>query len=356
MEDETTKNPYDFVPFPDGAAIERQPPSGHDTFSGISGRFECELEALSPLLVMGSEHRAGPTYHEVGRFQEDRRYRSLIPGSSLKGVVRSVFEVLVPSCVVSTNNEAFVPDHFSKCDTHDELCPTCRVFGALSRDRVHKGHVNFGEGVSVGEPSIAGEMQLVYLSNPDPRHRPGKPEQDYGTHSDPAGRKFYFHQHETSTAESDGDGPWVAPVEGRDEEAGESGTIFRFTVSFSNLSDKELSGLVAALVLSDAAPLEGVPEPVKVRHKVGYGKPAGLGSAEVRITRATVERDSEARYRSFRSSPDVFEQGTDAHEKWLAEQCVPFFRSPTSEIKELARILRYPPDPGVTYEYPEWQG
>lgn len=355
----TTKNPYDFVPFPDGAAIERQPPSGHDTFSGISGRFECELEALSPLLVMGPEHRAGTNYRNAGRFQEgkyegpykDRRLRALIPGASLKGVVRSVFNVLMPSCIVSTSTEKLVPEHFLKCTCHEELCPACRVFGALSQDRVHRGHVNIGEAVAVGDAPMAKEVQLVPLFNPQPFES-----NRYGTVSNPAGRKFYFHHHELSTAETQNDrerGRYVAPVKGRTEDD-DIGATFEFEVSFQNLSERQLAALVSALTLTGDAPLGD--ERVAVRHKVGYGKPAGLGSAEVRITRATVERDSEARYRSFRSSPDVFEQGTDEHEEWLAEQRAPFFESPTPEIKELARILRYPPDPGVTYEYPEWQG
>jgi len=338
--------PYGFASYPDRTPRKRSP-RGHDGFAGNSGLIECELEALSPILVMDTDNRAGSSRSEIGRFMQNKHETYVIPGTSLKGMVRSLFEVLVPSCVglhdSSTNR--LVPGPFESCGHRTNLCPACRTFGFMGRGQgstVHRGRVNIGQAEAVGSPSQHREVQIVGQFNPQPT------ESDrYWTSSrDPKGRKFYYHQHELceATTQNEKDwGKWLAPLK--------PGATFEFTVSFENLEDEALDGLVAALDLPDQAPLrEG--GTTKVRPKLGYGKAAGLGSVDVRINEVRLDPDPETRYRDFgatRTQPDDLEA-------WVGERRAPFFENPDPPVQDLIEVLRYPPPEDRTYQYPnDWE-
>jgi CRISPR/Cas system CSM-associated protein Csm3 (group 7 of RAMP superfamily) len=344
---ETLKRPFDFVPLPYGAGIDRHRPSGHDVFDGESGRLECRLEALSPLLVMDSDNRAGSSSSDAGKFMTGQDGDYLIPGASLKGVVRSLFEVIVPSCVSMIDNERMIDAPFTPCTSYDQLCPACRTFGFMSRGRsggrVHRGHVNIGEARVLGTASRGPDRQLIPLFGPNPdsdHYQESSSGRGGGRRA--KGRKFYFHQDEVQTATTQNErerGPYVAPLE--------PGSTFAFTVTYQNLSREELSGLVAALELTEDADLEG--EPVDVRHKLGYGKPAGLGSAAIRITEAKIEPSPGERYSQFNADADVL-TGEELR-SWVEEKKEPVFGAPSEAVSRLIEILRYPAPEEVTYTY-----
>lgn len=337
-------NPYDFVPYPNG--VPREQPTFRDVFDGHSGRLTCELEALAPVLIMDPGHRAGPTREELGTFiTSGGEAQYVIPGTSLKGMLRSVAEVLSDSCV---NTFAFkktghlVPQSMRSCQHNTHLCPACSTFGFLDRGEVLQGHVKISEATLVSAAVPMDPVQLVPLSTPDPRHQAF-----YGTSNNPAGRKFYFHHNTLSTASSQNDrdrGPWVAPLN--------KGVKFQFSVDFENLRDAYLDLLVAALTLSDAAPLGN--KTVPVRHKLGYGKPAGMGSVAVKVTRVVLR--SAGRYQSFKHTLDSLAEGTEELKSWVKEKQDRYFSNPSRPTAALIRILQYPPIEGQTYQYPtfEW--
>lgn len=328
--------PFDFVPYP--SSIERSAPPDHDAFGGHSGTLSCSLEALSPFLIMGEERAESGT----GRFQQDDFGRYVIPGSSLKGMVRSVFEAIVPSCVrtVAGKNRKYVSKAVSSCSRRNRLCPACRTFGMLDRGEIHKGVVNVGEAHAV-EPKHHGMVvtDSLWGPNPDKSWR-------YGSPNDPAGRKFYFHHQDTPEAQYGGNNVIQLEPLG-------AGSRFQFDVTFENLTQELLRGLVASLVLSDRVDypeaLAGGEEAVAIRHKLGYGKPIGFGSVKISIDRAEVDADTTDRYRSFSSSPEVYEG--DELDAWIEEQRRPYFEKPSKQVRELARILRYPQRPGTFYTY-----
>lgn len=337
-------NPYDFVPFE--SPIERDRPCGHHRLNGYTGRFTCQLEALTPFLVMDGDRRpvTGTTAAGEPMCGADGQY--LIPGTSLKGMVRSVFEVLVPSCVVLKGNHDLVPDELTACTQQDCLCPACRVFGIVGRGQkgaVLRGRVHIGEARAEGRLELMAPVQLVPLGSPQPRHTVF-----YKPDGEPAGRKFYFHHHwdlrpEPSNENERNRGPWVRPLA--------PGSRFVFHVAFENLTKRQLEGLVASLVLADAAPLDD--EQVKVRHKLGYGKPAGLGSVAVRLLQAELWENPSDRYRGYQRSPALFE---DSNLETFVSTCQQaFFQDPTPAVEKLIRILRYPPPAGVRYAYPSFE-
>ncbi|MGI8550087.1 MAG: TIGR03986 family type III CRISPR-associated RAMP protein, partial [Dehalococcoidia bacterium] len=100
-------NPYNFVRWlPDRklgeaedetALLGRCPPPPRDRASGLSGTIECQIEALTPLFVPDAEDVTLQGEHPTYRFLEIDGAR-VIPGSSFRGAVRSVFEAVTNSC------------------------------------------------------------------------------------------------------------------------------------------------------------------------------------------------------------------------------------------------------------------
>jgi len=111
----TARAPYNFVPLPDQVVYAEAPAGGlptHDRYHAdrLSGRIECTLVTRSPLY---KRRAVSPTWwkawvNEMDRLHEDaaaaREYaeffhldqldQPVIPGSSLRGMVRSVMEVV----------------------------------------------------------------------------------------------------------------------------------------------------------------------------------------------------------------------------------------------------------------------
>lgn len=69
----------------------------------------------------------------------------VLPGSSIKGAVRQVFELLTPSCDLMSRDRCTIKDHRS------QVCPACSFFGGLGL----AGRVSFLEATLVqGRPAI----------------------------------------------------------------------------------------------------------------------------------------------------------------------------------------------------------
>lgn len=100
-------NPYTFVPLP-AVDPDRRVPTGHSgTNSGplLSGKLSVEIRARGPVLIKGyrSSDGHGGTTHVLPRRADGQAF---LPGSSLKGALRSLHETLTGSCL-----RAFDPDY-----------------------------------------------------------------------------------------------------------------------------------------------------------------------------------------------------------------------------------------------------
>ena len=174
-----------------------------------------------------------------------RNGRLTIPGSSLKGAVRSIVEAISspPSCLrVTRARAAEQPTNVQTCSQKERLCISCRMFGAMG----YLGQVRFRDAVlDIGEPTIISTPSLFA-----PRTR----ERLYVREGKIVGRKFYRHG---TLARGN------VPLE-----ACAPDSRFHLRVDFDNLSHAQLGLLLTAL---------GQGEP-KLHLKLGGAKPACCGS------------------------------------------------------------------------------
>lgn len=246
--------PYDFVPLPE--RVERIKPAGHDKFKRglLSGTIVGELVALTPVHVAsGNIELTGNNHIPLVKAHFRVGSKVAIPGSSLKGVVRSIAEAISRSCVrvQSRTLRNKLPRGFEPCDlrnTNNRLCPACRLFGAMG----YQGQVRFGDALLVERSTSVMLAPSLFAPRTHARIY-------YGRNGKVVGRKFYFHG---------------KPAKGNVPlEICEAGSRFRLRIDFSNLTKAELGLLLTAMGQGDP----------KFTLKLGGAKPACCGSVKVEI-------------------------------------------------------------------------
>jgi hypothetical protein len=122
------------------------------------------------------------------------------------------------------------------------------------------------------------------------------------------------------------------------------GAVFSFEVEYSNLSESDLNLLLFSLVLWD-----------DTCHKLGMGKPVGLGSAKIEITTlATLDRHN--RYRRFAAGWANLEGET--LRTFVLNRAGALRTSASPNLDDLHRILRWDENAPDIVRYPsrEWFG
>ena len=318
-------NPYDFVPIDWTNPPECHRPLLHDRFSGMSGKIEGTITAETPIFIFHSPKRN----QGAEPFIQNEQKQHIIPGSSLKGLFRNLVETLGNGCFLlfdkRYNNK--LPRDFQKCNT-DNLCIACRMFGTIQSSKLKLGKVLFNDAVEVAICEHE-EVYTIALMRP----KPGQGALYFDSKRPYiAGRKFYFHQPLgiQTTGQKSRVNQHIKPIDKESQ--------FSFSVQFTNLEAIELQTLLYALVL----------EP-DMRHKLGYAKPAGFGSARFDITKLTL-LDYARRYTANQGMEQVEERRLEAY---LSQQTQSFRNNTTSPtLNALRRIWRWDPNDQTQYHYP----
>ncbi len=357
-------NPYDFVPIVEDKPPQRCSPYGHDKFQGKSGLMECKITTLKPLFIplpMDERDRQRQGLRELighdreGRPQYHNKYIlntadgiPVIPGSSIKGVIRSIAEAVGNSCItffkkdknknyktypsqkfdpakgkpVTIYPQFTLPDGFYPCTDVNNLCITCQLFGFQSSKGSFQGKINISDAKARDGYKVLNWIRLTELSSPKPHHKAF-----YASSSDPnkiIGRKFYFH-HKPD-----------APILISDSKTNRNSTVrpienavFDFKVTFTNLTDDEYILLLYTLFLEDG-----------VSHKIGYGKSAGLGSVKIEPLKLTLF-DIEKRYRGF-TTDDKEKKSDEQLKRYVEEQTKVYREDKSDNLKSLRRIWIWP--------------
>ena len=260
--DNPPPKPYDFVPFK-GRKSHRQTVPGHDRVAKdthYSGRLVYQLQALTPVFISNGSYALGkdvgfPNEQVIRPFNRVNEIPT-IPGSSIKGVARSITEAISPSCLTVTRiSRRQLPDDIEQVNDYrnecnpTSSCPACSIFGRMDQ----LGKVRFGDARQVDNKKLE-LFRLGSLYSPQAFKVPPS----YVKQGQFKGVKFYYH----SQPHEDHRQP---PVEVLPK-----GSRVQGQLDFENLTAAELGLLFFALGMEGS-----------IVFKLGGGKPLGLGSLRV---------------------------------------------------------------------------
>lgn len=267
---------------------------------------------------------------------------------------------------------------FQPCDGKSGYCPACALFGTLGKDRSVSGRVRFSDADLIdkrpAEDLFLPWEPLEELASPKPAaaefylKRPRSsaskniPYWNYDYYVDNwnkkeyhdykleiRGRKFYWHGvHRVSRDKLYG----KCPTEWRDKDSDgkltrrvavrplKEGVKFKFRVYYDRISEKELQTLLWVLTVG------GNDDDVERGHKLGMGKPLGLGSVKI-VPKRIIERkfapvSCEYRLDDRRPLPAAFDISTT------------LFDDDSTQLEYIKKIMELKPGfkRGAGVEYP----
>ncbi len=361
-------NPYDFVPIDTQHPPERRRPAWHNALAPnnahpgklYSGYLYLYIKAETPIFIRSAKSSTqNPDQPGEHIYNTDGYY--ILPGSTIKGMLRTVVETLCGGCLtVFSIPRAYaddvVPIAFSYCQHNNSLCIACRLFGMMQSEKrrqgqsqidVFLGKVDIGDAVAYDHnPDYHEPIYTAVLDAPKPRHRAFYLDA-HGRFI--AGRKFYFHHKKLLTEKRlivtrEGDryrNQYIQPLA--------VGTDFSTRIDFTNLEADEFAALLFSMQLQ-----------ADMRHKIGYGKPLGLGSVQLSVTNLQLV-DYANRYKAFRTGRGISDYKGEALDILLDGQMASIdpqvnaawdrFKS-LPALSQLHRIWQWPPDTSVEYAYP----
>jgi len=314
--------PYALVPFPN-KKLQLKYPVGHDRYRNdrLHGKLILKLTVKTSVHIstgivsMGSD--VGDRIPLIKTMAQGRQQQLTIPGSSLKGVVRSAFEAITNStlAVISGRYKQQMPQDRLPCRKKEQLCPASLVFGAMD----WQGLIHFTDATCESVKSATGFMPSLYRPRPDQRRA-------YFEKGQAAGRKFYYNAVKAVSAGERG-----IPVQ-------QAGTeyVFKTELQFNNLTQAELGTLLIVLG-------QDLKHPMAL--KVGGGKPIGMGTMTVDIEALEKPQSLKERYTRYvipesnrltgNSLKSFVEEAIQAAHRGLVEK---------TQLEALAEILKWPTD------------
>lgn len=245
----------------------------HDRFmrDSYTGKMDCVLTARTPLHVGSGVYELVNDNPVRGLITADGKV--IVPGTSLKGVIRSIAEAISDSCL------RIVRDDIKKnlsvpgarpCDLSasekghaPHLCVCCSIFGALG----YQGRVSFTDA------RLKGGTAIHSIQSPYPPRDSARFYKDAKRRFN--GRKFYYH------------GLPVNVPRGEPYQVITPNSELEFTAHFENLTAPEFCLLLVAMGILD-----------DIIIKLGGAKQAMLGSVEIIPTCLDLQ-DVEASFKDF---------------------------------------------------------
>lgn len=298
-------NPYNFMPLGHAPKREKLTPEflqHRSTKKSYSGCLAVTLRAVSPVFLASRlpgdviRNHCGCTRACTAdnklktiytRFSH-RGGRPMIPATSLKGMVRSVFEAATDSCLGIFDGvygrKIYPADEYanSRCSETDGYCSACRLFGTLSGEKPLGGRVRFTDAIGDVNDIEKGDWTLPPLQLPNPhRHVPFYAKDGVRPQSGPRGRKFYYHQNPQEVF--NGTILRHTHLNSRIKEYLRRDGRLHFNIWFEGLQLDELVALLFALELDRRWDAEKGRYVRALGHKIGMGKPLGFGSVVLDI-------------------------------------------------------------------------
>lgn len=181
-----------------------------------------------------------------------------------------------------------------KCSDKEHICDACSLFGTVNDKQLTvPSRLRFSDAVSTAEYPFEGPYVLPILSNPrlssfefylrNPNPKYGA--DDNGTTF--SGRKYYWHNNRANYTQN---------CESKNEnmqykvQLAKKGTVFTFDIFFEKITEEQLRKLLFTINLG-----ENDADSNKC-HKIGHGKPIGLGSAKIVVDSVTIRSYENGEY------------------------------------------------------------
>ncbi len=255
--------PFDFVPFTKNLRQER-PKVGHERFvldtEVYSGAMHYRLLVLNHLFISSGQYAfsedvggsAGRVIRSCYRAAVGAQAIPAVPGSSIKGALRSIVEAVTASCIsVSRVDRRLLPNpSAARLCRPEAICPACSLFGTMSR----LARISLDDALLTNGETATMSYRLPPLYRP----RAGQaPRTYFDSRRLYKGRKFYFH------------GKRADHTAGASVEVIPEKSVLDGKLQFENLRASELGLLFFAMGLDGSfCPM------------LGGGKPVCLGSVQ----------------------------------------------------------------------------
>ena len=348
---EMRQHPYDFASFPNRVSMMSDICLRHDKYDGgaYSGKATFRMRLISPVHVGSGIYElsedVGFPSNKVVRGITRKDGEPIVPGSSIKGAVRSNYESITKSCV--RIHKSFSREKYDKKQRHRSklpnavisglnrssgkiqvelrgvlkasqrgrsyacpelksrngippetisLCPACALFGGMG----YKGRITFGDATIITSEQKPQPVGVVALNTPhlhragfkiDVRQAGGREKIEV---SQPYGRKFYY--------QSDIDGGDPNTNDLIDYIPADS--VLEFVLNFNDVLEAEIGGILVSLGINQNFPF-----------RIGGGKPIGLGMVKVELVRVEQSAQPAERFRAFNSHPSEVDCVA-----WIAEK------------------------------------
>lgn len=308
--------PFAFVPLSD--EVKKGKPTGHDSYrqNRTTGRIHGTIKALTPIHVGSGIIDFGEHVNQKVKLIKSAvrtKGEIVIPGSSLKGAIRSVVEAISESCICKT--KVSLPrgplEQFRECKRNNRnelICIACRMFGAMG----YQGNIAIQDA-----PRIQGDIvtkRVPILERPrHPSHdEQGRPMRKFYKHGEVATGKTAF-------------------------EACEKDSTFRFNVQIDNLSYAEWGLFFTALGKHPEHPFN---------IKIGGAKPRCFGSVHFTIDEIHIDDQQRKRYLHWDVQSDTVKRDNEL-QTWIDTCCASAGNSfiQQNQLQTLIEEIK-PPDNG----------
>ncbi len=350
--DEKYWNPYRLIPVRE--EIEKRPPITHEKFKGKCGAIHCTLKNLTPLFV-------GMNRNNNQQFLT-RKGEEVIPGSSLKGMLRSLAEIVGGGCNITDPGGKY-NKKYAACNKAHSLCITCRIFGMMERGkgaRIHTGNINISDAlVNMHDAFLRDEKPKpktfkVLLSNSGTRHEPFYRSPHTGK-LDGKSRKFYFHQ--PKRKESVPMLPENLQQRAQEIRGLPPGYQFDFEIQFSNLKQDELELIIYALALEEYVEVKLETENITLkgpmRHKIGHAKPLGMGSCEININQLIYYPPPSVRLATLQETDTIVYKGDELKDE-IAKLTRNIVGDSSVTMTQLRKMMVWDENDTREFKYPDF--
>lgn len=255
--------PYKFVTLSD--KVERTEPRERNVLleDHFHGKWLLKGKALTDIIIRSGEL----DIHEDNIVHDlmKRNGQPFLPGSSVKGVVRSIHEAITYSCIDLpylfgenyNRNQEYEAISSDNCKD-DAICPTCQLFGYVNRGSIGKSLLAFSDFRLTTD--VEESVTVKKIPNLFRPLREKSAMTIYQDERDRLQRKFYTH----GTPQAGSGSPQLVIKKGAE---------FQGEITYFNLDGKDIGALAFSFGIAEN------PFPIKI----GYGKPAYFGSIQFEL-------------------------------------------------------------------------